>query len=60
MNDGTTTSEYSYYDLTADADEMHNKFGALPPATKKSLHDLLEKNKTCGKSGKPSCWSVQQ
>jgi arylsulfatase A-like enzyme len=60
MNDGKTVSEQSYYDLNADPDEMHNKFDTLPAATKKTLHDLVDKNKTCGQSGKPTCWSAQQ
>jgi hypothetical protein len=58
-------SEYGYYDLDQGSEgydpfELKNVFKDLPAATKTNLHNAALKNKTCGETGNPACWQVQQ
>ncbi len=59
-NDGTTVSEKGYYDLTTDPYELRNIVNSLSLAQQQALHEAMEKNRTCGQSGMPTCQQTQQ
>ncbi len=56
----TTVNERTYYDLAKDLYELNNIYDGLPATRKTELQATLGKNWTCGQSGMPTCWTVQQ
>jgi arylsulfatase A-like enzyme len=55
-----TATEWAYYDLTTDPDELKNVYQTLSRAKKHNLKNKLADNKNCGQSGEKTCWLSQQ
>ncbi len=49
--------EVSYYELSADPEELHNQASSLSAAARQRWHDVLRANREC--KGTAACWSAQ-